>query len=196
MIRAVLLVLVLASTGLCYQADSSKKSASPEPYADPEAYQVYTAILWPDETAGSTPPKKILILAETAHFMMCLKPDPESEKIMRAALDDYRQLDGKSLVLQPDFQAGRQYEFITRAELDPIFKQGGWEAFRKKYPDSSGYTQLSPVGFNADKTIAVVYVSHSCGPLCGAGGFQILEKKNGKWQHTTKWKGQSCGWIS
>jgi hypothetical protein len=55
--------------------------------------------------------------------------------------------------------------------------------------------EFSAVGFNVDKPIAVVYMGHSCGPLCGGGTFHVLEKSEGKWK-PFEWKGSSCAWIS
>jgi hypothetical protein len=39
---------------------------------------------------------------------------------------------------------------------------------------------LSGVGFNSDKTIALVYVEHRCGNMCSSR-YYILEKRNGQW---------------
>ena len=54
---------------------------------------------------------------------------------------------------------------------------------------------LDSVAFNADKTIAVVYMGHSCGSLCGGGTFYVLEKKDGIWKNM-RWRGTSCAWAS
>ena len=43
---------------------------------------------------------------------------------------------------------------------------GGWDGFYTKFPESGGYIELSAVGFNPDKTVAVVYVGHHCGSTC------------------------------
>ena len=72
----------------------------------------------------------------------------------------------------------------------------GWEGLAERYPDSAhSYIVLSPVAFNADKTIAVVYMGHSCGSLCGGGTFYVLEKKDGIWK-SMRWRGTSCAWAS
>ena len=55
--------------------------------------------------------------------------------------------------------------------------------------------ELSAVGFNVNKTVAVVYMGHYCGALCGGGGFHVLKKKDGKWV-ALDWKGSSCAWAS
>jgi len=44
-----------------------------------------------------------------------------------------------------------------------------------------GTVNLSRVGFNSEKTEALVYTERSCGPDCGGGDFFLLRKKDGAW---------------
>jgi hypothetical protein len=55
--------------------------------------------------------------------------------------------------------------------------------------------ELSAVGFNPEKSIAVVYAGHHCGNLCGGGGFAVLRKEAGKWKPMA-FRGQQCVWAS
>jgi hypothetical protein len=71
----------------------------------------------------------------------------------------------------------------------------GWQGFYQRYPDSGGIVELSAVGFNADKTVAVVYAGHNCGSLCRRGGFHVLQKKAGQWE-PPHWDGTKCMWAS
>jgi hypothetical protein len=48
--------------------------------------------------------------------------------------------------------------------------------------NTGGLVEVSAVGFNADKTVAIVYVGHHCGLLCGGGAVHVLLKKQGRWQ--------------
>ncbi len=84
--------------------------------------------------------------------------------------------------MQKAIPMDQPYEFVFEKEIEGVFSNGvaGWKSFYEKYPDSGGYNELSAVGFNSDKTVAVVYVAHFCGGLCGGGGFHVLEKKEGK----------------
>ena len=79
--------------------------------------------------------------------------------------------------------------------LHTLMSQGRWNEYYRQYPDSGGLLEFSAVGFNPDKTIAVVYMGHSCGDLCGGGTFHVLEKIDGKWK-PLEWKGSSCAWAS
>lgn len=93
-----------------------------------------------------------------------------------------------AMMLHSDLQLAKPTRLVTRAELDAAFERpsgtnvgDGWEVFRHHFPDSAGYVILSGVGFNADRTIALVYEEHRCGGLCGAARYYILQKRNGRW---------------
>jgi hypothetical protein len=56
--------------------------------------------------------------------------------------------------------------------------------------------ELSAVGFNADETIAVVFIGYHCGEECRGGEFRALEKKTGKWKLLTgKGLWNHCVWY-
>lgn len=48
-------------------------------------------------------------------------------------------------------------------------------------PFDMGRTYVSRVGFNKDKTKALVYVQHVAGPEMGVGHYVLLDKDSGKW---------------
>ena len=50
---------------------------------------------------------------------------------------------------------------------------------------------VSAVGFNLDKTVAIVAAESDCGPLCGSGGMSFLRKVDGAW-HEFKPSGTIC----
>jgi hypothetical protein len=122
---------------------------------------------------------------------MCLRPEPESERIIGSAISEHVKLNEKPWLLRPRFVIKQPYKLIGPGEPE----NGNWKKFYKRYPNSGGIFALSAVGFNADKTVAIVYMGHHCGGLCGGGGYHILQKRSGKWE-PLKWKGSSCSWIS
>lgn len=63
-----------------------------------------------------------------------------------------------------------------------------WESL---FPHSMGFTVLSPVGFNADQTQALLKVDHVCS-LCGHGGYVLFKKVNGHWVI----EAEGGGWVS
>lgn len=170
---------------------------TPETYREREAYEIYASLLpaqWPVTEAHT---QKMIIRAETGSYEMCLKPEGESIAIVGPAIANFLEVNKRSWLLERAIPMALAYEFVFEKELDAIFANGpaGWKAFYEKFPDSGGYNEVSAVGFNADKTVAVVYVAHSCGGLCGGGTFHVLQKKEGKWQ-PLKWKGSTCAWAS
>jgi hypothetical protein len=140
-------------------------------YNNPEAYKVYESLLPTDWTVTAAHARRLLVQAQTGSPDFGLKPDSESST---------------------------SYELASREDLQAFFKPGGggWKGLAERYSDSaSSYIVLSPVAFNAGKTIAVVYMGHSCGSLCGGGTFYVLEKKDSIWRNM-RWRGTSCAWAS
>lgn len=169
------------------------------PDQDVEAYEVYSAILTAELPPEATWGTNLVIQVETGGWNTCLEPDSLWEATMRPAIVDYVQKNPAPWLRHGRFQIARPYQLVPSDTLESIFKRGGiiggWETFYRLYPGSSGYLTLSAVGFNPEKTVAVVYMGHFCGPLCGSGWFRILEKKDGGWS-PLPWRGRDCAWIS
>ncbi|HKN83983.1 MAG TPA: hypothetical protein VJW17_11115 [Pyrinomonadaceae bacterium] len=169
--------------------------STPSVYEEAEAYEVYAAILpseWPLKEAHA---KQLIIRRETTSYEMCLKPEKEFQDKLGPAISAYLELNKKQWLLQPRFSLELPYQFIDSAKVKAIFEHSDWDEYYRLYPKSGGLIDLSAVGFNDDKTVAVVYMGHGCGPLCGGGGFHVLEKVDGKWK-PLEWKGSRCYWIS
>ena len=152
-------------------------SAKAPPYEDQEAYEVYSAILpseWPLRVAHA---KRLIIQNETKSYEMCLRPENEWQEKIGPAISDYVRLNAKPLLLQPKINVEVPYQLINADELRSVNSNSGWEGFYQRYSDSGGWMELLAVGFNGNKTVAVVYMGHHCGPLCGGGGFHVLERK-------------------
>ena len=173
------------------------QSEAVDTYQVPEAYEIYATMLpqqWPVTVAHTT---KMIIRAETGSYDICLKPEGESVAIVGPAIANFVEVNKKTWLLEKTIPMEQPYEFVFSSELRAIFSEGvnGWKTFYEKYPNSGGYNIVSAVGFNRDKTVAVVYIAHSCGGLCGGGRFEVLQKKDGKWL-PLKWRGSSCSWVS
>lgn len=181
------------------------QAASPSQYADAEAYAVYSVLIkeeWPARVAKAD---KLVIWAETSDYpslgdgpTMCLLPAKGEEAIYGPVVANYQEVNKKVWSLQPKFDMAAPYQIVPGAVIDEIFaKKGidGWKEFYAKYPGSGGAISMSAVGFNADRTIALVYMGHSCGGLCGGGSYHVLQKNNGKWAEI-EWHGMQCMWAS
>jgi hypothetical protein len=164
-------------------------------YEEPAAYEVYAAILPSEWNVQVAHARQVVIRRETTAYRMCLNPEKESEDKLWAAISDYVEINKKQWWLQPSLTIDLPYLFVDSESLRKMFRQGRWDQFYRAYPESGGVLELSAVGFNQDKTVAVVYMGHSCGALCGGGKFHVLEKVGGKWQPLA-WKGAVCSWAS
>jgi hypothetical protein len=168
----------------------SAQTASVKSYSDPDAREVYRALITPQ---AKRPP---LLLSTTVKPWICsVSPkeiaDPEYREAVEVFQDVNQEVWDLSSVLS-------DRKTISQPQLDEIFKPGaieGWKLFREKYPDFLGYVALSAVGFNNSHTVAVVYSEGRCGGKCGAGGFKYFRRTPRGWQRAKK-DFPSCDWIS
>ena len=165
-------------------------------YDDQDAYQVYASIL------PSTEP--LVLGPVTTTYELCLVPlDDQAETVLRPALNDYLKQNSTRWRLRENLVRSRPATVLSIQEIEATFQKGtlgpdseeGWEKFSQRHPTYPGWIEVSAVGFNHDKTIAVVYMAYHCGEQCGGGEFRALEKKNGKWQLLTgKGRWNHCAW--
>ena len=172
---------------------------------DPDAYAVYSVVFTPEPGEKAAKPRRLIIRAETSDYPRfssepdgCLEPDAENEARLRPLIDSYRKANKIRSVLQQKFNFPFEYELIPADLIEGFFTKkgpGGWADFFKRFPGSGGYVVMSAVGFNPDKTLALVYAGHACGGLCGGGAYHLLKKADGKWTEI-KWPGTTCTWVS
>jgi hypothetical protein len=92
----------------------------------------------------------------------------------------------------------QMYKPLSNVEVESYFeaKRGkrhdGWEDFYAKHPKAAGFWTFSRPGYNGANDEAVLYVTHSCGWLCGTGHLYLLAKQDGQW----KVKNRLFLWIS
>jgi hypothetical protein len=139
-----------------------------------------------------------MIRSDTVPWHMCLNPTDEWKKRIGSAIDDYVSTNKKPWALAPRFTVSSPYQLLNyKKDIFSLFEKGssGWDDFYAAHPNSGGWFDLSAVGFNEDKTIAVVYMSNHCGWVCGRGDFKVLQKREGKWEDLP-WQGGRCLWVS
>lgn len=201
--RIFLAALLLAVTWGWHPQSAEKNQQNLQAYSDPDAYEVYAALLPSNSTWGNLKTKSLVIVQETASpdRQGCLPRGKEDREIWASVLEDYKNQNQTPRLFSRSFSIDRPYELISRTELSDLFANTtknlweGWKSFYSRYPDSDGFIELSAVGFNSDKTKAFVYIAHHCGSLCGAGGYTFLEKRDGKWVKASV-NASYCGWIS
>ena len=175
-----------------------QESSLPQPYTSKEAYEIYDLLIPREETYCT---KTRVIQQETIQIESgamdldsCVSSlvAPEFQDVIA----DFKAANSKRWLLQRQFELDRQYELVSSETIEATFKMSeqdkagndpigdGWRRFYERYSGSGGYVVLSAVGFNKDKTRAVVYSGAGCGPLCGAWSFHLFKKVNGKWTPT------------
>jgi len=179
--------LILALVLLILGSQVSFGQSAATAYDISEAYSVYAALLEKKDT------RKLVIQTETEDYPTfgsikkyeCLESPKGEESIYDPIIADYKKINEKTWLLQRKFPASVSYELVPKSAYISFFEQHelevGWKNFYKKYPGSDGITKLSAVGFNAKKTIAIVYLGNQCGGLCGGGVYHVLRKNDGKW---------------
>jgi hypothetical protein len=77
-------------------------------------------------------------------------------------------------------------EMISFKEMNSYFKneliKSDWSDYFSKYPESTGILSFSRVGFNEQKTHAILYVEKICGYLCGTGSYLFYYKISDSWK--------------
>jgi hypothetical protein len=177
---------------------SGESSGSGEPYADAEAYEVYSALI--PQVSPNPETKTWFIRIDTLTNGRPL--GDQARKLWKqtrgadTALDDYFKVNRKIWLLQRNFTLPNPYRLVTREQLKAIFPDN----FRGGNFGEL-WLELSAVGFNADKTLAVVYIANFCTTSCCCAEWNsyVLRKQNrdqtNSWEHG-KWKVSSkteCG---
>ncbi len=172
-------IVVLASM-LCFRV--AAKNPSSEQYDDENAYEIYSLLL-PDEQSYGFAKDTIVIQQETVASVRindgCLTPQAARE--FKDAIEDYKR-HNESMVLQRKFKINKHYELVTTETIGTLMKDYNWNAFYKQYPNSGGIIRMSAVGFNREKTLAIVDTGSTCNNQCGRGSFHLLKKIDGKWK--------------
>jgi hypothetical protein len=186
-------ILLFCSLSACHREQPL------DAYEDEEAYKVYASIL------PSTTP--LILRGGTTTYDFCLAPlDNQAESVLRPAIKNYLKLNSRRWLLQqPKLSVAQQYTILPENELTAIFQKGtsgvvskdAWKEFQQRHPTYQGWIEVSAVGFNSDKTIAIVYLGYHCREQCEGGEFKALEKKDGKWQLLTgRGHWNHCMWAT
>jgi hypothetical protein len=162
---------------------------------DAEEYAVYSAIIdGLDKREGEAGGKaeRVLVVSDMTEpwhdftnedvFYAGLKES--SKELLDETIEDYKARNRKPHKLSPRLSVKVRYALVDAGEIAGFFKKNGpagWKDFYSKYPTSGGFITFSRVGFNSDKTQALVYQSRHCGGLCGEGSCLLFVKKDGAW---------------
>ena len=203
--RPSLLVALVSSGGLLLtallsSAPSLRVVAQADVIDDSEAYAVYAAVLPRSPFRSEKPTGQIALLDETRAGML----DSPGERMpveWRPVLESFRSANSRVWRLQPGRDLGVAYTFVTWTELSHLMQAAGYDLTTfccSNAPGAEVFNRLpggklvavSAVGFNAEKTRAMVTVQYDCFPLqrpgakpsvCQAGGRLALEKQADHW---------------
>lgn len=157
----------------------------------PDDAAIYSAALTKVILKDRDDNRQIVLLSQTsaayppgmASFTASTTPD-RTELLNAASTATKNDFDAKAKLTCDLTRAalGTGVVFMSPQEKDEIFsKATGWKDFAQKYPNATGFTIVSAIGFDASHRQALVYVGNSCGMLCGTGYVVLLEKKKDKW---------------
>jgi hypothetical protein len=176
----------------------AQQPTAPQPYHDYDAYQIY-ALLLPHPVSNSSVKGTLAIRQETVKqlrgalggFPMgpeaCVYPSVAPE--FAAAIADYNRLNQQRWLLQRDFQIELPYVIASSDTLNGLSKKHWWDDFYKHYPHSCGLQEMSAVGFNKERTRAILFMGEACGFVCGEWSFHLFKKVDGSWKQVP---GVSC----
>jgi hypothetical protein len=98
-------------------------------------------------------------------------------------LKDYQAKNKAAYGLERRFSLKTSYELISEGEaIDTLSDyEGDWDTFYEIYPDSQGILILSRVGFDKNKTQALVYACNQAGPAAIEGIYCLLARNGNAW---------------
>jgi hypothetical protein len=147
---------------LTLSAQTAKEPA-PKPYDDPDAYEIYSAVLGLDATKTD-----LLISDTTRPLNNCLDLEQSDNEVV-AAIADYKKANQSRWILESKFSIKQNYFLVSENDRTrPQSKAGG-------------ITYFSAIGFSSDRSLAFLEMDFICGGLCGHGAPYILQKRDGKW---------------
>lgn len=145
----------------------------------------------PSETPRAEPAPKTLLLVDTS---LCLGneasrkcdshlghwPDNMDAFAPRALLDDLMRANATTASLDLSGIAGTA--MIREEDVSAPFTLDWWSQFRARFPDTSGYMRITRPVLDDARKVAVIYVAHQCGGLCGTGTLVRLERTARGWR--------------
>jgi hypothetical protein len=188
-----------AEDGIVSRAITYAKEKMPEDEIDVEEYDVYSDLIdiyFIQEGKSSYNQNiKLLVIEDQAFLDPRTKPGWNNSEVLvydetlngqkRIRLEEslIADFEAKKALgpgkLQDMFVLDVPVALINLDEFNGI--PDGWDGFYKKFPNSQGHMSLSRVGFNSDRTKALVYMTNFCGNLCAVGCYFLLHKEYGDW---------------
>lgn len=190
----VFVICVVSLTNQCSTANNSGKEAptllqneqsqkKDSNVVDVEEYSVYSVVL-SDDGYIDAKTRQVVIRNHTLPGFTGGPIQSGIHSLSRETIDDYESKNKSTTPLKAELNLKVRYTLISDEEVDKIFHDpaAGWETFFSKFPGSKGLINLSRVGFNSDRTQAIVHVGIGCGGTCGDTQVIFLRKDNNQWR--------------
>lgn len=159
-----------------------------------EEYSIYSAVVADSYVREN--PKLLVIVSQTSkdHSFDEREDQPSTlteslPGLSAETLANFSTRNANRDYVKNAFMLPTKYVLISPEQLDHYFDperasngRNAWNAFYKEFPGSTGFIGFSKVGFNPTFDQAMVYLSHSCGTLCGTGYYYLLAKESGSWK--------------
>ena len=164
---------------------------------DPDEYLVWSAVLAKKYADGRN--MKLVIRDRTAIDLpkrLSQNSEHDSE-----AFGDLRDKNKAQSVIENKFSVKLPCILMTRQAESKLFDSTpsqhkdktfiekmhrSWDQFYEEYPGAQGILTMSRVGFNSDKSEAVVYIQNAATFMVSSGKLFFLTKKNGSWEVQTE----------
>lgn len=169
----------------------SAQAADAKPIDDAESYAVYSALL-PDRAMQGMRRSMIVVQAESTVSPHLAGPAPGPcwpsgapiETEWKSTLENLQAENAQPRTVRAGFTLSVKYIVLSKADIQAAFtgEPIDWKPFYNRYPDSAGYLRLSAVGFDTDRTKAMVYMAHMYGNVGGEYSYYPLTKLGGHWQ--------------
>jgi hypothetical protein len=166
---------------------ASESTAAPQSDSEKEEYAVYAALLESKFKSENT--KQVLVMDHTrVNKPSLLERDlasfQEEFPLAPELVASFKERNQQPYLLKPVLDLGLEYQLLSQEQVDelrPLDEASGWKLFYEKYPQAVGFIYLSRVGFNADLSLALVYISryHYEQPI--QGGYYLMSKQDGRW---------------
>src|SRR5215471_4607425 len=164
-----IVLLLITATAFCQEFRSLPPLKPSQAYQDQEAYKAYSALL-----AETHRPS--LIRYDTVGVKACVDSVRARDPVAASALDDYLKMNLIAWALQDKFSLPSRPRLIGSRDIRAMHVEWEKPPKTRSFFTSPGYFVFSAVGFNPDKTIAVVWIDYVCGNLCGNGHLAVLRK--------------------
>jgi hypothetical protein len=104
-----------------------------------------------------------------------------SERISDDVIQDFLKVNKKDVILENNFNKNIKIVLLSKEEESTFEGSNFWSRFYSKYPKSGGLISLSRVGFNKDRTKALLQYVETSGDLSGSGYYILLKKQGNNW---------------